>query len=183
MEFIETVRVQLEKLAEELIEKANLTTNDIVVVGCSSSEILGDNMGTNSSPELGEKVFLALNNVFKEKGIFIAAQCCEHLNRAIIVEKSAVPNSEYVNVVPVPKAGGSFATAAYKYVENPVAVEHIRADAGIDIGGVLIGMHLKNVAVPVKLSEKSIGNALLLAARTRPKFIGGVRANYNEELL
>ena len=183
MEFIANVTAQLEKIAEELIEKAKLTTNDIVVVGCSSSEILGDNMGTNSSPELGEKVFLALNNVFKEKGIFIAAQCCEHLNRAIIVEKSAVPNSEYVNVVPVPKAGGSFATAAYKYLENPVAVEHIRADAGIDIGGVLIGMHLKNVAVPVKLSEKTIGNALLLAARTRPKFIGGVRANYNEKLI
>ena len=173
----------MKKIAEELIEKANLTTNDIVVVGCSSSEILGDNMGTNSSPELGEKVFLALNNVFKEKGVFLAAQCCEHLNRAIIIEKNAVPYLEYVNVVPVPKAGGSFATAAYKYFENPVAVESIKADAGLDIGGVLIGMHLKSVAVPVKLSEKTIGNALLLAARTRPKFIGGVRANYNEELL
>ena len=183
MDFIENVTVVLEKIAEELIEKAKLTTNDIVVVGCSSSEILGDNMGTNSSPELGEKVFLALNKIFKEKGIFIAAQCCEHLNRAIIIEKSAVPNLEYVNVVPQPKAGGSFATAAYKHLENPVAVEFIKADAGLDIGGVLIGMHLKNVAVPVKLSEKSIGNALLLAARTRPKFIGGARANYNEELI
>jgi uncharacterized protein (TIGR01440 family) len=183
MDFLENVTTQLEKIAEELIEKANLTTNDIVVVGCSSSEILGDNMGTNSSPELGEKVFLALNNVFKEKGVFLAAQCCEHLNRAIIIEKNAVPYLEYVNVVPVPKAGGSFATAAYKYFENPVAVESIKADAGLDIGGVLIGMHLKSVAVPVKLSEKTIGNALLLAARTRPKFIGGVRANYNEELI
>ena len=183
MEFIESVKVELEKIAEELIEKANLTTNDIVVVGCSSSEILGDNMGTNSSPELGGKVFLTLNRIFKEKGIFIAAQCCEHLNRAIIVEKKAVPFSEYVNVVPVPKAGGSFATAAYKYMENPVAVENIKADAGIDIGGVLIGMHLKNVAVPVKLSEKTVGNAIILAARTRPKFIGGARANYDEELL
>ncbi len=183
MEFIERVKAELEKIAEELIEKANLTTNDIVVVGCSSSEILGDNMGTNSSPELGEKVFLTLNRIFKEKGIFVAAQCCEHLNRAIIVEKQAVPFGEYVNVVPVPKAGGSFATAAYKYMENPVAVESIRADAGIDIGGVLIGMHLKNVAVPVKLSEKTVGNAIILAARTRPKFIGGVRANYNEEMI
>lgn len=183
MEFIENVTAGLEKLAEELIEKANLTTNDIVVVGCSSSEILGDNMGTNSSPELGEKVFLTLNKVFKEKGVFIAAQCCEHLNRAIIVEKDAVPNSEYVNVVPVPKAGGSFATAAYKHFKNPVAVERIKADAGIDIGGVLIGMHLKNVAVPVKLSEKTVGNAIVLAARTRPKFIGGARANYDEEMI
>ena len=183
MDFIENVTIELEEIAKELIEKVKLTTNDIVVVGCSSSEILGDNMGTNSSPELGEKVFLALNKVFKENGIFIAAQCCEHLNRAIIVEKSAVRDSEYVNVVPVPKAGGSFATAAYKHFENPVAVESIKADAGIDIGGVLIGMHLKNVAVPVKLSEKNVGNALILAARTRPKFIGGVRANYDGELL
>ena len=183
MDFIENVTIELEEVAKELIEKAKLTTNDIVVVGCSSSEILGDNMGTNSSPELGEKVFLTLNRIFKEKGIFIAAQCCEHLNRAIIVEKKAVPFSEYVNVVPVPKAGGSFATAAYKYMENPVAVENIKADAGIDIGGVLIGMHLKNVAVPVKLSEKTVGNAIILAARTRPKFIGGARANYNEEMI
>ncbi len=183
MEFLSNVTAQLEKIAEELIKKANLTTNDIVVVGCSSSEILGDNMGTNSSPELGEKVFLTLNNVFKEKGIFVAAQCCEHLNRAIIVERDAVPNLEYVNVVPVPKAGGSFATAAYKHFKNPVAVESIKADAGLDIGGVLIGMHLKNVAVPVKLSEKTVGNAIILAARTRPKFIGGVRANYDEEMI
>lgn len=183
MEFIDDIKRQLKKSAEELVEKANLTAGDIVVVGCSSSEILGDNMGTNSSPELGEQVFLTLYEVLKEKGIFIAAQCCEHLNRAIITEKEAAHNLEQVNVVPAPKAGGSFATAAYKYLENPVAVESIKADAGMDIGGVLIGMHLKNVAVPVKLSEKSIGNALLLAARTRPKFIGGVRANYNEELL
>ena len=183
MDFIENVTIELEEVAKELIEKAKLTTNDIVVVGCSSSEILGDNMGTNSSPELGEKVFLTLNKVFKESGIFVAAQCCEHLNRAIIIEKSAVPNLEYVNVVPQPKAGGSFATAAYKHLENSVAVEFIKADAGLDIGGVLIGMHLKHVAVPVKLSKKSIGNALLLAARTRPKFIGGARANYDESML
>lgn len=183
MEFIDNVKNQLKESAEELIEKAKLQAGDIIVIGCSSSEILGDNMGTNSSPELGEQVFVTLNDVFREKGIFVAAQCCEHLNRAIIIEQKAAKNLEQVNVVPVPKAGGSFATAAYKHMENPVAVERIKADAGLDIGGVLIGMHLKNVAVPVKLSQKSIGNALLLAARTRPKFIGGVRANYNEELL
>ncbi len=183
MEFIEEVKKQLKKVAEELIEKAKLQSGDIVVIGCSSSEILGDNMGTNSSPELGEQVFVTLNEVFKSKGVFVAAQCCEHLNRAIIIEREAAKEKEQVNVVPAPKAGGSFATAAYKHFKNPVAIESIKADAGMDIGGVLIGMHLKNVAVPVKLSEKSIGNALLLAARTRPKFIGGVRANYNEELL
>lgn len=183
MEFIEKVKIQLKNSAEELIEKANLKDGDIVVVGCSSSEILGDNMGTNSNPELGEQVFLTLYDVFKAKGVFVAAQCCEHLNRAIIIEKKAAENLEQVNVIPVPKAGGSFATAAYKHFQNPVAVESIKADAGVDIGGVLIGMHLKNVAVPLKLSEKSIGNALLLAARTRPKFIGGVRAKYDENLL
>lgn len=183
MEVVESITFQLEKVAEELIEKAKLEKGDIVVIGCSSSEILGDNMGTNSSPELGEKVFLSLNKVFESNGIFVAAQCCEHLNRAIIIEKEGAGGLEQVNVVPVPKAGGSFATAAYKYMENPVAVEAIKADAGLDIGGVLIGMHLKNVAVPVKLSEKSIGNALLLAARTRPKFIGGVRAKYDEEMI
>lgn len=183
MGFIEDVKAQLKIAAEELTEKAKLQKGDIVVVGCSSSEILGNDMGTDSNPELGEQVFLTLNEVFKAKGIFIAAQCCEHLNRAIILEKQAAKDLEQVNVVPQPKAGGSFATAAYKHMENAVAVESIKADAGLDIGGVLIGMHLKNVAVPVKLSEKSIGNALLLAARTRPKFIGGVRANYNDELL
>ena len=183
MELVGSITFQLEKVAEELIEKAKLKKGDIVVIGCSSSEILGDNMGTNSSPELGEKVFLSLNKVFERNGIFVAAQCCEHLNRAIIIEKEGAVDLEQVNVVPVPKAGGSFATAAYKYMENPVAVENIKADAGLDIGGVLIGMHLKNVAVPVKLSEKNIGNALLLAARTRPKFIGGVRANYDEEMI
>ena len=183
MEFLEKVKTQLKESAEELIDKAKLEKGSVVVVGCSSSEIFGDDMGTNSNPQLGEEVFLTLHEVFSSKGIFIAAQCCEHLNRALILEKDAAAFSEQVNVVPVPKAGGSFATAAYKHLKNPVAVETIKADAGMDIGGVLIGMHLKSVAVPVKLSHKSIGSALLLAARTRPKFIGGVRANYNEDLM
>lgn len=183
MESLESIKNQLRESAEELINKAKLSKGDVVVIGCSSSEILGDNMGTNSNPQLGEEVFLSLYEVFSSKGIFIAAQCCEHLNRAIIIEKDGAPFSEQVNVVPVPKAGGSFATAAYKHFKNPVAVEAIKADAGMDIGGVLIGMHLKSVAVPVKLTHKNIGNALLLAARTRPKFIGGERANYNSDLL
>ena len=118
-----------------------------------------------------------------EYGVFVAAQCCEHLNRAIIVEEDAVPNGEYVNVVPQPKAGGSFATAAYKAFKNPVALEEIKADAGIDIGSTLIGMHLKRVAVPVRLKNNKIGNAALTAARVRPKFIGGERAHYNEDLM
>lgn len=169
--------------ALDLIEKAQLKKGDIVVIGCSTSEVLGSKIGSNSSPETAKVLFESIYEVFNEKGIFVAAQCCEHLNRAIIVEKAAVPFAEAVNVVPQPKAGGSFATQAYAHFENPVAVEEIKADAGLDIGSTLIGMHLKKVAVPVRLCVKTIGEAPLTAARTRPKFIGGVRANYDESLL
>ena len=169
--------------ATDLIEKAHLKKGDIVVIGCSTSEVLGSKWGTNSSPETAKVLFESLYGVFKEKGIYIAAQCCEHLNRAIIVEKEAVPFAEIVNVVPVPKAGGSFATEAYAHFENPVAVEEIKADAGLDIGATLIGMHLKKVAVPVRLVVRTIGEAPVTAARTRPKFIGGCRANYDEDLM
>ena len=175
--------MQARELMEEFGEKANLKAGDIMVVGCSTSEIIGSKIGTNSSPETAETVFKAIYSYTQEKGVHLAVQCCEHLNRAIIIEKAAVPGKEYVNVVPQPKAGGSFATQAYKYFENPVAVEEIKADAGIDIGLTLIGMHLKKVAVPVRLEHKMIGEALVVAARTRPKFIGGVRAVYNQDLL
>ena len=168
--------------ANDLIEKANLKKGDIVVVGCSTSEVLGSKIGSNSSPDTAKILFESIYGVFKEKEIYLAAQCCEHLNRAIIVEKDAVPFSETVNVVPQPKAGGSFATQAYAHFENPVAVEEIKADAGIDIGATLIGMHLKKVAVPVRLEVKTIGEAPVTAARTRPKFIGGERAHYNDDL-
>lgn len=169
--------------AEDLIEKAHLKKGDIVVVGCSTSEVLGSKIGTNSSPDTAKFLFESIYEVLKEKGIYLAAQCCEHLNRAIIIEKEAVPYAETVNVVPVPKAGGSFATQAYAHFENPVAVEEIKADAGIDIGSTLIGMHLKRVAVPVRLTVKTIGEAPVTAARTRPKFIGGARANYDDNLI
>ena len=154
-----------------------------MVVGCSTSEVLGDKLGTNSSPDTAKILFESIYKVLKDKGIYLAAQCCEHLNRAIIVEKAAVPFAERVNIVPQPKAGGSFATQAYMHFENPVALEQIRADAGIDIGATLIGMHLKAVAVPVRLSIKHIGEAPVTAARTRPKFIGGERAIYDKESL
>ena len=168
---------------EDLMEKAHLKKGDIVVVGCSTSEVLGSKIGTNSSPDTAKILFESIYNVLNEKGIYLAAQCCEHLNRAIIIEKEAVPFAEYVNVVPVPKAGGSFATQAYAHFNNPVAVEEIKADAGIDIGSTLIGMHLKKVAVPVRLEVKTIGEAPVTAARTRPKFIGGSRANYDDNLI
>ena len=177
------IELECKKAAEELIEKAQLKNGDIVVIGCSTSEVLGSKIGSNSSPDTAKILFESLWEVFSKNGIYLAAQCCEHLNRAIIIEKAAVPFAEIVNVVPQPKAGGSFATEAYKHFENPVAVEEIKADAGIDIGLTLIGMHLKRVAVPIRLEVKTIGEALVSAARTRPKFIGGIRANYDDNLL
>lgn len=179
-----TLYEQAKQAAEELITTAKLKKGDLLVVGCSSSEITGSKIGTDSRPETAKEVFSAIYDAVKEKGIFLAAQCCEHLNRAIVIEKTYAEahGIETVNVVPQPKAGGSFATAAYGGFENPVLVEEVRADAGLDIGETLIGMHLKRVAVPVRLSVKRIGEALLIAARTRPKYIGGQRAVYDENL-
>ena len=171
--------------AKEIVEIGKLKKGEILVVGCSTSEITGNKIGTQSVPEVAESVCKAIKDVLDEKGIYLAAQCCEHLNRAIIIERELADRLglDTVNVVPQPKAGGSFATAAYKLFENAVAVECIRADAGLDIGQTLIGMHLKPVAVPVRLSVKAIGDAILTAARTRAKFIGGCRAVYDEELM
>lgn len=169
--------------AKEIIEIANLKAGQILVVGCSTSEISGEKIGTDSSPDTAKEVFAGIYAAAEEKGIFIAAQCCEHLNRAIICERKAAPYAEPVNVVPFPKAGGSFATAAYAAFSDPVALEEIKADAGLDIGFTLIGMHLKRVAVPVRLENDYIGKARVLAARVRPKFIGGERAHYNKDLL
>lgn len=168
--------------AEEICDKAGLEKGQILVVGCSSSEVCGDKIGTNSNLLVAQAVFAGIYEVTMKKGIYLAAQCCEHLNRAIIVEREAVPFSEIVNVVPQPKAGGSFGTTAYKTFHKPVAVEEIKADAGIDIGGTLIGMHIKKVAVPVRLENNRIGEASVLAARSRAKFIGGCRAVYDETL-
>ncbi len=177
------IAVEAKKAIEELIEIAKLKKGDILVVGCSTSEVLGDKLGTNSSPDTAKVLFETIYDITEKNGIYLAAQCCEHLNRAIIIEADAVPHLEKVNVIPQPKAGGSFATQSYLHFKNPVAVEEIKADAGLDIGLTLIGMHLKKVAVPVRLSIKKIGEALITAARTRPKFIGGERAVYDKELM
>lgn len=176
------VKEQAAQAARELVQAARLHKGQIVVVGCSSSEVVGRRVGSWSTPEVGQAIFDGLNSVFRPMGVYIAAQCCEHLNRALIVEHDAVPGADIANVVPQPKAGGSFATAAYHSFAHPVALEEIRADAGLDIGGTLIGMHLKKVAVPVRLEQNHIGEAILLAARVRPKFIGGERAGYDESL-
>lgn len=176
------VQSEAARAAQQLIEAAHLRQGQIVVVGCSTSEVVGHQVGSWSTPEVADAIFRGLNSVFAPMGVYMAAQCCEHLNRALIVEQAAVPGAEIVNVVPQPKAGSSFATAAYHAFRHPVALEEIRADAGLDIGGTLIGMHLKKVAVPVRLAQNHIGQAIVLAARTRPKFIGGDRAVYDETL-
>lgn len=178
---------QANQIINELISLSKVKSGDIIVVGCSSSEVIGHKIGTDSSPDVAKAIVNAILPVIREHNMFLAAQCCEHLNRAIILEHDAAIkyNLTEVNVVPQPKAGGSFATATYGMLENPVAVESLchKAAAGIDIGGTLIGMHLREVAVPLRLSTKTLGEATILAARTRPKFVGGSRAVYNEDLL
>lgn len=153
------------------------------MIGCSTSEVVGSKIGTNSNSDVAGEIFRALYDYTESKGLYLAIQCCEHLNRAIITERKAVPFAEPVNVVPQPKAGGSLATKAYAGFHDPVALEKIKADAGLDIGLTLIGMHLKEVAVPVRLENNRIGDAIVVAARTRPKFIGGARAVYDQDLI
>ena len=174
---------QAYEAAGEIIRIAKPKPGSLFVVGCSTSEILGSNPGTNSAPDIGRSACLGVLRACRENSLYLCAQCCEHLNRAVICERAAAPYSETVNVVPFPKAGGSFATAAYAAFCDPVALEEIKADAGLDIGFTLIGMHLKRVAVPVRLKNDFIGSAKVLAARVRPKFIGGARAHYNEDLM
>ncbi|MBQ8431907.1 MAG: TIGR01440 family protein [Clostridia bacterium] len=176
------IKEQARRAILELLDASCIGAGQILVIGCSSSEIVGETIGHGSSLTAAEAVFDAIYPILKEKGIYLAAQCCEHLNRALIIEGECAEKYglEPVCVIPQPKAGGSFATTAWKNFSNPVAVEKIRAHAGMDIGGTLMGMHLKEVAVPVRLSLDHIGNAVLLCARTRPKFIGGCRAKYEE---
>ena len=163
---------QARQATEELLQAAHLETGDIFVVGCSSSEIMGGRIGKDSSmPPL------------QEQGVYLAAQCCEHLNRSIVIEREAAKANGYqiVSAIPQPHAGGSWATNCWQRFNDPVLVEEVRAAAGMDIGGTLIGMHLRRVAVPVRLSMDHIGQAILLCARTRPPFIGGSRAVYSQE--
>ena len=164
----------------ELIEAGSLTKGDILVIGCSSSEIMGGKIGKDSTYFAAESLLDAIYPILEKRGIYLAAQCCEHLNRALVIEKECAEKYflERVSVIPQPKAGGSFATATYKKMKEPVLVEHIKAHAGIDVGGTLIGMHLRDVAVPVRLSVTKIGEASIICAYTRPKFIGGERAVY-----
>lgn len=194
MELIKVEENELEKIkreayqaATEVCEGAKLRAGDLFVVGCSTSEVLGEKIGTHSSLDAAGALFAGVYGALEERGIYLAAQCCEHLGRALIVEREAADRYglEEVNVIPQPKAGGSFATTAYREFHDPVAVETLKASAhaGIDIGGTLIGMHIKPVVVPLRIATKKIGEASLICARRRPKFVGGSRAVYNEDLL
>ncbi len=176
----EQITAQARTAVTELLDAAGLNAGDIFVVGCSSSEVLGGRIGKASSGEAARAVFGGIYPILRERGIYLAAQCCEHLNRALILEGECAERYGYepVCVVPQPHAGGSFAVQAWRAFERPTAVERVRAHAGLDIGGTLIGMHLREVAVPVRLSLDHIGQAILLCARTRPRFIGGSRAAY-----
>ena len=174
-------------LCKEFIEKAKLKKGQLFIVGCSTSEVLGEKIGTASSYSVAKALFQGIDRAAKEKEVFLCTQCCEHLNRAIIIEGAVAEKLGFldaiVNVVPKEKAGGSFSTVAYESFHEPVALERVRTDGGMDIGDTFIGMHLKAVAVPLRLSKNTLGSAHLTAARVRPKFVGGSRAVYDESLL
>ena len=176
------IKSQAHTVITELLEQSKLRPGQLLVIGCSSSEMVGNTIGHGSSMEAAQAAFGAIWPVLQEKGIQLAVQCCEHLNRSLIMERSVAEARGYeiVNVMPQPHAGGSFAVTAWNTFTDPVAVETIVADAGLDIGGTLIGMHLRRVAVPLRLSIKQIGEAHILCARTRPKYVGGPRAIYQE---
>ena len=178
----EEITAQARTVVTELLEQAKMRPGNLLVIGCSSSEMVGEKIGKGSSMDAAQAAFAGIWPVLKEQGIDLAVQCCEHLNRALILERRVAEKRGYeiVNVVPQPKAGGSFAVTAWNNMDDPVAVETITAEAGIDIGGTLIGMHLRRVAVPVRTSLNKIGEAIVLCARTRPKFIGGSRAIYRD---
>lgn len=178
----EEITKQANTVVTELLEQAKLKPGSLLVVGCSSSEMVGKRIGKGSSMEAAQAAFKGIYPVLQEQGIHLAVQCCEHLNRSLIMERAVAEARGYeiVNVMPQPHAGGSFAVTAWNTFRDPVAVETIVADAGIDIGSTLIGMHLRRVAVPVRTSVKYIGEAVVVCARTRAKYVGGPRAIYQE---
>lgn len=182
-ESLSEISAQLEKIITELLDSHPQKKGSVFVIGCSTSEVTGGSIGKNSSEETGKIIFETAYRILSSKGIFLACQCCEHLNRALVVERECAEKSglEEVCVVPWIHGGGSFATAAYYGFKEPVVVEHVKATAGLDIGSTLIGMHIKEVAVPVHPEQKFIGKAYVTAAYSRPKLIGGERAHYTAE--
>lgn len=178
----EEITKQAQIVVLELLDQAKLKPGSLFIIGCSSSEMVGKRIGKGSSMDAAQAAFQGVYPLLQKAGIHLAVQCCEHLNRALIMERTAAEAKGYeiVNVMPQPHAGGSMAVTAWNAFDDPVAVETIQADAGIDIGGTFIGMHLRRVAVPVRTSLDHIGEAIVLCARTRPKYIGGPRAVYQE---
>lgn len=173
---------QAHQAVSELLAIAKLQPGQLLVIGCSSSEMVGQRIGKGSSKEAAQAAYAGIAPVLAQSGIHLAAQCCEHLNRSLVVERELALSRAYeiVNAVPRPDAGGSFPVTVYEQMKDPVLVDRIQADAGLDIGGTLIGMHLKWVAVPVRLSLSHIGQAAILCARTRPRYVGGPRAAHLE---
>lgn len=173
---------QFRKLLHEFQEEAALKENQLLVIGCSTSEVIGKRIGTEGTLDVAGMVYSVVRDFQEKTGIQVAYQCCEHLNRALVLKRETAVRNDYeeVSVVPVRTAGGSMATFAYQQWKDAVVVEHIKAEAGIDIGDTFIGMHLKHVAVPVRSSIKEIGHAHVTMAKTRPKLIGGERAVYQD---
>ncbi|WP_163852923.1 TIGR01440 family protein [Paenibacillus elgii] len=180
---VASVRTQVETIVRELVQAGKIEPGQLIVIGTSTSEVLGRHIGTGGSEAVAREIYEAVEAVRAEAGFFPVYQCCEHLNRALVMEREAMwrYGLEQVSVIPVPKAGGSMASYAYRKLADAVVVETVAAHAGIDIGGTLIGMHLKRVAVPVRPSIRQIGEAPVLMAVTRPKLIGGARAVYTAE--
>lgn len=182
----DALRKDAETVIAEICDKAKLQAGQLFVVGCSSSEMIGHHMGTASSRVAAETVYAVIRKALSERGVDLAVQCCEHLNRALVVSRETMERYgfEQVNAIPRYHAGGAFAVTHYNRLKDPVVVESInaRADAGMDIGGVLVGMHIHPVVVPLRLEAKHIGQAVIIAARRRPKYVGGERAVYDREL-
>lgn len=174
------LETQAKEAIAELFATGKVKPGSVVVIGCSTSEIAGKHIGKGSVPEIAASIVGVLMDEVAANGCYLAAQCCEHLNRALVVEESTAEKFGYeeVCVRPRPKAGGSFATAVYESMDHPVVVEHVKAKAGLDIGNTMIGMHMCDVAVPLRLEHNMIGEATVNAAFSRPKLIGGVRADY-----
>ncbi|OCA82390.1 TIGR01440 family protein [Bacillus sp. FJAT-27225] len=177
---IDRLEKELLEILEGFVEQVNLRPGSLMVIGCSTSEVAGRKIGTAGTMEIAEVIYRQLDKLCEKTGVKLAFQCCEHLNRALVVERSTVleHNLEEVSVIPVRHAGGAMATYAFNAMEDAVVVESIQAEAGIDIGDTLIGMHLKKVAVPIRVARRRLGEANVTLAKTRPKLIGGPRAVY-----
>lgn len=181
---VQQLSKDLEMMLNDLHDDASFNERKLLIVGCSTSEVIGEKIGTSGTFAVAEMIFTTLEKMRKQTGVQLAFQCCEHLNRAVVMERSMAEARMYeeVSVIPAGNAGGAMATYAYKHLQDPVVVEFVQADAGIDIGDTLIGMHLKHVAVPVRLTKQILGSAHVTAAKTRPKLIGGERAIYRSEI-